>query len=186
MSAGERVPPGQGVTKAWPILHFGAPPAVPTAEWDLRVVGAVERELHLEWRALQRLPRIAVTADFHCVTGWSHLGAAWEGVSVAHLLALAGAPSSGFVRFWDGGAYDTTVPMEIALEPDVLLADREGGAALPRERGGPLRAVVPALYGWKSCKWVRVVEVLREERLGFWEVRGYANGADPWREERLV
>ena len=196
MSARERIPPGQGVTKGWPILHFGPVRDVPREAWDLRVIGAIERELRLSWDELQRLPRVRVTADFHCVTGWSHLDATWEGFAVGELLRRAGAridrapngsaANGGFVRFFDGGVYDTTVPMEVALGEDVLLADREGGAPLSAERGGPLRGVVPSLYGWKSCKWVRVIEVLREEQLGFWEVRGYANGADPWREQRLI
>jgi DMSO/TMAO reductase YedYZ molybdopterin-dependent catalytic subunit len=175
------------VTKGWPILHVGAPPDVAADAWDLRVGGAVEHELLLSPADLKALPRVEVVTDFHCVTGWSHLDARWEGVRLATVLERA-TPRAGarFVRLSDGRAYDTTVPLALALAPDAILADREGGAPLPRLRGGPLRAVVPRLYGWKSCKWLRAIELLEEEQLGFWEVRGYANGADPWREERLV
>ena len=52
------------------------------------------------------------------------------------------------------------------------------------DHGFPLRLVVPKLYGWKSAKWVRAIEFSAEDRRGFWEVRGYHNHADPWREER--
>lgn len=187
MDESERLPPGQGATTAWPVLHFGTVPAFDPAGWDLVVRGAVERELRFTWDEVQALPRREVVADFHCVTRWSHLDARWEGVPLAEFLERAGVrPDARFVRFADGEAYDTTIPLSVAQREDVLLADREAGEALPPPRGGPLRAVVPSLYGWKSCKWLRVVELLTEDRLGFWESRGYANGADPWREERLV
>jgi DMSO/TMAO reductase YedYZ molybdopterin-dependent catalytic subunit len=182
-----RIPPGQGVTPAWPVLHVGEVPAFDPGRWSLRVHGAVERELVLTWTAFGALERARRRADLHCVTAWTRLDLEWEGVALSTLLARAGvAPAARLVRFADGGFYDTTVPLELALSDGVLLADRQGGAPLPPQHGGPLRAVVPALYGWKSCKWVREVELLPEERLGFWECRGYANAADPWQEERLV
>jgi DMSO/TMAO reductase YedYZ molybdopterin-dependent catalytic subunit len=182
----ERVPPGQGVTRGWPLLHVGEVPAVPPERWRIAVGGEVERELELSWAEFLALPQAALTADFHCVTGWSRLDNRWEGVRLAELAARAGFRASArFVRFADPQGYDTTVPLEIALE-DGLLAHRHDGEPLAPEHGGPVRAVVPRLYGWKSCKWVTAVEFLPRERLGFWEVRGYHNGADPWKEERLV
>jgi DMSO/TMAO reductase YedYZ molybdopterin-dependent catalytic subunit len=181
-----RIPPGQGVTAGWPLLHVGEVPATPLERWTVRVHGDVERPLALGWDEWLALPVQRVRADFHCVTGWSTLDNEWEGVRVEELLERAGARGSArFVRFADPQGYDTTVPIAVA-RAEGLLAHRHGGAPLAREHGGPLRAVVPSLYAWKSCKWVVEVELLRAERLGFWEVRGYHNGADPWREERLV
>jgi len=182
----ERVPPGQGVTKGWPLLHVGTVPEVPAGGWRVTVAGAVARPLALDWESFLALPQARFTADFHCVTGWSKLDNDWEGVRLAELAERAGVrPEARFVRLADPQGYDTTVPLELALA-EGLLAHRHGGAPLPPEHGGPLRAVVPSLYAWKSCKWVTTVELLSEERLGFWELRGYHNGADPWREERLV
>jgi DMSO/TMAO reductase YedYZ molybdopterin-dependent catalytic subunit len=181
-----RVPPGQGVTKGWPLLHVGAVPATSAADWKVSVTGAVSRPLELSWSAFLALPQSSFTADFHCVTGWSKLDNAWEGVRLDELARRAGLdPAARFVRFADPQGYDTTVPLALGLA-EGLLAHRHDGAELASEHGGPLRAVVPSLYAWKSCKWVTTVEFLLEERLGFWELRGYHNGADPWREERLV
>jgi DMSO/TMAO reductase YedYZ molybdopterin-dependent catalytic subunit len=150
------------------------------------VLGEVEGPLDLAWRELLALPQTRVRADFHCVTGWSTLDNDWEGVALAELARRAAVtPAARFVRFADPQGYDTTVPLERALA-EGLLAHRHCGAPLAREHGGPLRAVVPGLYAWKSCKWVVRVEFLARENLGFWELRGYHNGADPWREERLV
>ena len=182
-----RVPPGQGVTRGWPVLHVGDVPEFDPTTWTLRVEGEVERGLELGWSELLALPIVRQVADFHCVTAWSRLDCAWEGVRLQELARLAGAHGeAAFVRFSDGRDYDTSLPVETALAGSVLLAHRVDGAPLPPAHGGPLRLVVPSRYGWKSCKWVREIEFLREDKLGFWELRGYHNGADPWREERLV
>jgi DMSO/TMAO reductase YedYZ molybdopterin-dependent catalytic subunit len=44
--------------------------------------------------------------------------------------------------------------------------------------------LVPKLYFWKSAKWVRGIEVLEQDEPGFWEVNGYHNVGDPWKEQR--
>jgi DMSO/TMAO reductase YedYZ molybdopterin-dependent catalytic subunit len=161
-------------------------PEIPAGGWRLALAGAVARPRTLDWAGFLELPRARVRADFHCVTGWSKLDNDWEGVRLDVLAREVGlAPAARFVRFADPQGYDTTVPLALALS-EGLLAHRHGGAELAREHGGPLRAVVPSLYAWKSCKWVATVEFLEREALGFWELRGYHNGADPWREERLV
>jgi len=181
-----RVPPGQGVTRGWPLLHVGSIPTTSRADWRVRVGGEVARALELPLDALLGLSRSVVRADFHCVTGWSTLDNEWEGVRLETLAEHAGLRETArFVRFADPQGYETTVPLSLALA-EGLLAQRHGGRELAREHGGPLRAVVPSLYAWKSCKWVVEVEFLARERLGFWELRGYHNGADPWKEERLV
>ena len=54
-----------------------------------------------------------------------------------------------------------------------------------RENGGPARIIIPKLYAWKGAKFVRSIEFLEKDKLGFWEVRGYSNTADPWTEDRF-
>lgn len=183
----ERVPPGQHVTRGWPVLHFGPVPAFDPAAWRLSIGGACERPFALSWEEFRELPRAEVRADFHCVTSWSTLDNRWSGVLLLELARRAMLRHTArFVRFSDGGHYDTTVPLEAMLEPEALLATEHDGRPLAAIHGGPVRAVIPSLYAWKSCKWVRQVEFLERDRLGFWERRGYHNGADPWKEQRLV
>jgi DMSO/TMAO reductase YedYZ molybdopterin-dependent catalytic subunit len=55
---------------------------------------------------------------------------------------------------------------------------------LAPEHGGPARLLVPALYFWKSAKWVRGLKLTEQDEPGFWEVNGYHNHGDPWREQR--
>jgi hypothetical protein len=38
----------------------------------------------------------------------------------------------------------------------------------------------------EGAKFVRQIEFAAEDRLGFWEVRGYSSTADPWTEDRFV
>ena len=48
-----------------------------------------------------------------------------------------------------------------------------------------VRMITPRLYAWKGAKWIRKVEFLTEEQLGFWELRGYSNRARPWANDRF-
>ena len=60
------------------------------------------------------------------------------------------------------------------------------GAPVSREHGGPARVIIPKLYAWKGAKFIKSITFLEEDKLGFWEVRGYSNTADPWKEERYA
>ena len=182
-----RVPPGQFPTEGWPVLHVGDVPAFDPRNWDFRVGGLVEKPLRIDWEEFASLPRHRILADFHCVTAWTRPDNSWEGVALRTLAERVEVKREArFVRFTDGGTYDTTLPLLVALAEDALLATHHDGEPLPAEHGGPLRLVVPKRYGWKSVKWVRTADFLAEDRLGFWEVRGYSNSADPWREERYA
>ncbi|MEE9202072.1 MAG: sulfite oxidase-like oxidoreductase [Dehalococcoidia bacterium] len=181
----ERVPPGQGITQGLPILHIGPVPAFHPESWDFRVGGLVGSNLVLSWEEFNRLPMVTVTADFHCVTGWSRLDVAWEGVAFSTIASLAcPAPEAQFVLVHAEHGYTTNLPLSDLKQDDVLLALKLEGRPLEAEHGGPLRLVVPKKYAYKAAKWVRGVEFLREEVLGYWEARGYSNTADPWTEDR--
>jgi DMSO/TMAO reductase YedYZ molybdopterin-dependent catalytic subunit len=76
------------------------------------------------------------------------------------------------------------LPLEIALQPDVVLAYKLWDEELPPQHGYPLRLVVPKRYAYKSAKWVKEIKFLERDMKGFWESRGYSNSADPFKEER--
>ncbi len=44
---------------------------------------------------------------------------------------------------------------------------------------------MPHLYAWKGAKFLNRIEFIKADKLGFWEVRGYHNHADPWTEQRF-
>lgn len=182
---GGRVPPGQRVTRGWPVLHEGRVPRFDPATWRLEIDGACERTIALTYDELRALPNVAIHADMHCVTGWSKLDMDWNGVSLRTLLELA-SPSAdaGHVLVHAEKGYTANLPLVSVLDDDVLVAWGQGGVDLAPKHGFPLRLVVPKLYAWKSVKWVRRIELLPSDRRGYWEVRGYHNRADPWLEER--
>ena len=180
-----RLPPGQSLTLKWPVLHSGSVPAFDPAAWDFRTLGLVEVPLSLTWDEFLKLPRTQVTADFHCVTRWSHFDNHWEGVpfrAVWDLTRPRAEATHVLVHAEEG--YTTNIPLSDLLEENVLFALQHDGAPLPAEHGGPLRLVVPKLYAWKSAKWVRGLEFLGHDRAGFWERNGYHMYGDPWKEQR--
>jgi DMSO/TMAO reductase YedYZ molybdopterin-dependent catalytic subunit len=181
----QRLPPGQRKVENWPVLDLGIQPAVAIEDWRLGVDGLVETPLTWDWAGFRALPVFHDVSDIHCVTAWSRFDNAWEGVSARDILAAARPkPEARFVVFHSYDDYTTNLPLADFAEPDVLLAYSWQGQPLPREHGGPVRAIVPKLYFWKSAKWIRRIELLAEDRSGFWEERGYNNHGDPWREER--
>jgi len=80
--------------------------------------------------------------------------------------------------------YTTSVPLEVLDDEDVLLCTGWNGQDLTVEHGWPLRLLVPKKYFWKSAKWLRGLEFMTKNRLGFWEQRGYHDEADPFKEQR--
>ncbi|MGL4464144.1 MAG: sulfite oxidase-like oxidoreductase [Planctomycetia bacterium] len=177
-----RIPPGQARTRKWPVLHYGRVPTVDTAAWTFEVFGLVETPLSFTWGEFQALPRVKVFSDFHCVTRWSRLDNVWEGVSVAELLRRAGVkPGVKYViaHGYDDG-FTTNMPFADFAGEDCLVADLHDGEPLTADHGGPARLIVPKLYAWKSCKWLRALELAPVDRPGLWERNGYHNHGDPW------
>jgi DMSO/TMAO reductase YedYZ molybdopterin-dependent catalytic subunit len=181
-----RLPPGQVLTLKFPVLQFGQVPSYPDlSTWDLRVWGAVEQPFTLRWAEVRQLPVREVTLDIHCVTRWSKLDTTWEGAPLTHIAQAASVkPEARHVIFHSEYGYTTNVPMEVALQPDALIAWNFDGKPLEPEHGYPLRGLMPGRYFWKSAKWLRGIEFSVEDQPGFWERNGYNNNADPWREER--
>jgi DMSO/TMAO reductase YedYZ molybdopterin-dependent catalytic subunit len=185
-----RVPPGQYVTDKFPVLHYGSVPKYTNVEeqWDLRCWGELTEPIRFSFREFRALPTTTIKTDIHCVTRWSKLDTVWEGVSfrefLRHIPPLK--PSARFVIAHSEQGYTANLPLDVLLDDDVLLAYKYDGQELTPEHGYPLRLLVPKKYFWKSAKWLRGIEFLDHDRLGFWERYGYNNNADPWREERYA
>jgi DMSO/TMAO reductase YedYZ molybdopterin-dependent catalytic subunit len=181
----ERVPPGQYLTERFPVLTVGSNPAFDLSTWDLQVFGEVDDELQLSWDELMALPQKDVVVDIHCVTRWSKLDTAWRGVPVRDVLERARVrPSGKFLMAYSEGGYTTNLSLDVVTQDDVLLAHTYDGKPLEPDHGAPLRLLVPKRYFWKSAKFLRRLEVMSEDRMGFWELNGYHNDADPWKEQR--
>lgn len=193
-----RLPPGQSLTLKFPVLHYGPIPPFDPETWDFRIWGEVAEELRWTWEEFQHLPRIKVVMDIHCVTRWSKFDTTWEGVSLKQLVEagiVRPKPETAYVVQHCEYGYTTNIPLSVALGDNFLLATHFNGEPLTPEHGYPLRGVVGAIPGrkdlkdiylWKGGKWLRGLEFLKEDRLGFWEQAGYHNEADIWREQRFA
>lgn len=182
---GTRLPPGQREVKNWPVLDLGVRPEIATAEWRLRVDGLVAAPVVWDWDTFLAQPQVTLVSDIHCVTGWSRFDNAWTGVHVAHLLDIVRPKAEArHCVFHSHDGYTANVGTDRFADADVLLAHAWDGAPLESAHGGPVRAVIPKRYFWKSAKWIKRIEFRRDDAPGFWELRGYHNEGDPWTEQR--
>ncbi|MGP6155934.1 MAG: sulfite oxidase-like oxidoreductase [Vulcanimicrobiaceae bacterium] len=179
------VPPGQQLTDGFPVLHVGDVPRFDPQTWRLRFFGLCDNPFELSWDQLRAEPSQEWRGDIHCVTRWSKQNTIWRGVPFKRLVERAKpkAQVTHVVQHADND-YTTNLPLEAMLGDDCLVAYEFDGRALEPIHGGPVRMLVPKLYFWKSAKWVNGIEFLDHDEKGFWEVRGYHNEADPWKEER--
>ena len=186
-----RLPPGQSASIKWPVLHVGAEPVFDPMTWDFKAGGLVESPLTLSWDQMMALPHREVVSDFHCVTKWSTFDNRWAGIGIREILSRARPkPEAKYVmalghvnekRY----GYSTNMPVRDLDRADVLLAMKRNGEDIAAEHGGPLRLVVPHLYAWKSCKWIRGLVFMAEDKAGYWENAGYHMRGDPFQEERF-
>jgi DMSO/TMAO reductase YedYZ molybdopterin-dependent catalytic subunit len=192
-----RLPPGQSLTKKFPVLHYGPVPRFDPESWDFRVWGEVEEPVRWTWEEFQKLPRTRLVMDIHCVTRWSKFDTEWEGVSVRTLVDegfIRLKPEARFVVEHAEYGYTTNLPLEVGLADNFLLATHFDGQPISPDHGYPLRGIVGKIpgredlkvpYFWKGAKWLRGLEFLKSDQPGFWEQAGYHNEADVWKEQRF-
>jgi DMSO/TMAO reductase YedYZ molybdopterin-dependent catalytic subunit len=179
-----RIPPGQHLEEDFPVLSAGPTPRIRIADWTFTLKVGPRPVKSWSWTEFNALPMTQMTRDIHCVTTWSKLDTAWEGVLVDDILKAASieAPTP-YVLAHSFDGYSTNVPMK-DLAGKAMVALRYDGEPLDSDHGGPARLLVPHLYFWKSAKWLNGLQFTERDEAGFWELRGYHMYGDPWREQR--
>jgi DMSO/TMAO reductase YedYZ molybdopterin-dependent catalytic subunit len=192
-----RLPPGQSLTQKFPVLHYGPVPKFNAAAWDFRIWGEVENDVVWSWDEFSQLPRTKLVMDIHCVTRWSKFDTSWEGVSVRALIdsgLIKVRPSASHVLQHAEYGFTANLPLEVVLADNFLLATHFDGEPITPDHGYPLRGIVGHIpgrddlavpYFWKGAKWLRGLEFMTTDKLGFWEQAGYHNEADVWKEQRF-
>jgi DMSO/TMAO reductase YedYZ molybdopterin-dependent catalytic subunit len=181
-AAADRLPPGQYLTRDFPVLSAGPTPRTALADWTFSISGEVEPR-QWTWEEFRKLPSETIRRDIHCVTKWSKFDTVWEGVPVDTLLKGINTSAGYLMAFSDGG-YTTNLPLADVTDGKAWVAFAFGGSPLAPEHGGPARLLVPHLYFWKSAKWLRGLRFMPRDEPGFWEMYGYHMYGDPWREQR--
>ena len=180
-----KLPPGQILTKKFPVVGEKQPTdaALDLGKWRLRVHGLVNRPFTWTWSDFKILAEDERTADIHCVTGWSRFDCHFTGVPLKTILEYVGImPEAKFVRFeaYSSRRHATSLPLDLALE-DTWLVHSFDGKPLDHSHGFPLRVLTPSRYFYKSLKWLHRIELMAQDRLGYWERESsYHNNGDPW------
>ena len=161
-----------------PVFWAEGQPAIPEAGYQLAVGGLVDHPVTLDLAGIRHLAVDTVDCRLTSVTRWS-VRAAWRGMLMSRLAAMVKPMAEArFVRFTSfGGAYTTAVALADLEHPRALLAVAANGVDLPVEYGGPVRAVFPQLWGYKSAKSLVAVDYLPANESGYWEQRGYEGDA---------
>jgi len=172
----------------WGVEHPGIVkklPKISRRDWSLKIDGLVSVTVDLTWDDFMGFPQIISTSDFHCVETWSVLGQKWEGVLFREIvLYVKPKKTSKFVWFESLDGYTTSLLLQDLMGDDVLLAHTLNDEPLHPSIGGPVRLIVPNKYAYKSPMWVKHIEFIKDDRLGFWEKGIYSNSADVWTDDR--
>jgi DMSO/TMAO reductase YedYZ molybdopterin-dependent catalytic subunit len=157
-----------------PAFKAGGMPAMDLQHYSLFVGGLVEEEKHFSWQEILSMSKSRVNCRLTSVSGWS-VRVDWEGIQWEDFLRrIPISFGTDHVRFTSvGGAYRTTALLKDLENPRVLLAYGVNGNPIEAEYGGPLRMIIPNLWGYKSCKWLGKIEFVNQEEGGYWEDRGY-------------
>jgi DMSO/TMAO reductase YedYZ molybdopterin-dependent catalytic subunit len=184
----DRVPPGQFVTRDFPVLSAGPTQRTPVENWSLELRRGADLLARWSWPEFAALPQTTQTLDIHCVTKWSKLGTRWHGVTFDDLMKAAGlaAPPHQYLMAHCDGGYTTNHMVADLVEGKAMVATHFDDTPLSATHGGPARLLVPRLYFWKSAKWLRRLVFMETNTPGFWESLGYHIHGDPWREQRYT
>jgi DMSO/TMAO reductase YedYZ molybdopterin-dependent catalytic subunit len=183
--SGHKLPPGQYETQGFPVLSAGPTPRIPLDRWQFTIATEQGKTHSWSWPQFLSLPQEEVRVDIHCVTKWSKFDTVWQGVAVDTLLRNV-ETAVGFVTVHSYGGYTTNLRLADLRDGKAWIVHQFDGRPLEPEHGGPARLLVPHLYFWKSAKWVNGLTLTSEDKPGFWELFGYNNHGDPWREQRYT
>jgi DMSO/TMAO reductase YedYZ molybdopterin-dependent catalytic subunit len=168
------LPSGQQAIDFFP--RFGVPafaerwPQLPDQP-SLTIGGLVEAPVTLALSDLGALPRLEITADFHCVTTWTRKGLRWSGYRLRDVLNDLVVPrclpnsAARYLGFASLDGYRTCVDLR-DVDDETLFADQLDGASLSIEHGAPIRIIAPGLYGYKNAKHVCGIDFLSRFRRG--------------------
>ena len=137
------LPPGQYLTEDFPVLSAGPTPKITLDDWEFTLTTEGGAARKWSWKEFRALPSVPIRTDIHCVTRWSKLATAWEGVSLDTLLdGIATAASFALAESY--GGYTTNLPLA-----DLATARR--GSPF----GTAARISLPSTAGRLDC-WFRI------------------------------
>ena len=152
---------------------------VDIATYKLTIDGLVDEPKTFSYSEVRALDAYERLITLHCVEGWDAT-ILWKGVLLSDLIGLAGAkPEAVTVIFSAVDGYTTSLPLQTILDGQLILAYSANGIDLPPEMGYPFIVVAEDKLGYKWARWVNRITLSDDANYaGFWEQRGYSNGAE--------
>lgn len=157
-----------------PVFAAEGIPDIPEEDYILVVNGLIKRKRTFSLSEIKQMPFSRINSRLTSVSGWS-VRADWDGVTWNDFVKeIEPDPEADHVNFHSyGGGYTTAVSLKDLSYSKVMLVYAVEGEPLELEYGGPLRMIVPNLWGYKSCKWLMRIEFINGIVGGYWEDRGY-------------
>jgi DMSO/TMAO reductase YedYZ molybdopterin-dependent catalytic subunit len=176
--SGEDIEPITPTDRFYTVTKNVVDPDIDRERWRLEVGGAVDNEMTLAFDDLQDYEQIDQESTLMCISNRIGAGlfsnAKWRGVRMQDVLMAAGVQDEAYeVKLTGADAFVDTFGMDYALDENTLLVYQINDVPLPREHGFPVRVVVPGLYGEKNVKWVTRIDVVTEDKQGFYEKQGW-------------
>ena len=174
------------------VRNHGTVPALDAANYLLTVGGYVRVPLCLSLAELREgFEPVTVPATLACAGnrrrelgsipgtvpwGPGAIGSAeWTGARLRDVLRAAGvAPVARHVILTGadevkGERFGGSIPLDKAVQPDVVLAYAMNGEPLTGAHGFPVRAIVPGYIGARNVKWLTAISVQREASRSFFQ-----------------
>jgi DMSO/TMAO reductase YedYZ molybdopterin-dependent catalytic subunit len=158
-------------------------PRVLIDEWRLDIKGLVQSPFSLTYDQLLDLEAVEQLHTLECIS--NYVGgdlistALWTGVPLRDLLGRAQVqPGAYDVAFTSVDGYTDSIPIAKAMEDRTLVAYLMNGKTVPQDHGYPARMLVPNIYGMKNVKWIRTIEVVNYDFIGFWQGQGWSDSAN--------
>ena len=161
--------------------HF-AVPQIDLAAWRLRLTGCIDSAAEFRWDELDAMPQRSVFATLECAgNGRSYLeqraagvqwgrgavgNAEWSGVPFRDLVENRQIDERALEIVFQGAdqgreggvegeiSFARSLPLDVALHPDTVVALRMNGEPLTPGHGRPARLIMPGWYGVASVKWL--------------------------------
>ncbi|MFN3974932.1 MAG: molybdopterin-dependent oxidoreductase [Dehalococcoidia bacterium] len=157
-------------------------PQLDAGQWTLQVDGLVGAPFTLTYQDLLALPAVELPVTLQCISnpvGGDLISTAiWKGVPLKRLLEQARLQEGvRKVALFAADGYSDSLPLDVAIQEQVLVAYAMNGEPLPYKHGFPARLLVPGRYGLKSVKWLTRIRPVAEDFKGFWQEQGWSDTA---------
>ncbi|MHB8630666.1 MAG: molybdopterin-dependent oxidoreductase, partial [Candidatus Limnocylindria bacterium] len=155
-------------------------PSVEATKWKLDIGGSVERPFSLTYDDLLNLDAVEQLKTLECISNEVGGGlistALWTGVPLRDLLVRARPKAETYdVKLTSVDGYTDSIRIDKAMDPDTIVAYLMNGVTIPQDHGYPARLLVPDIYGMKNVKWLRSIECVTFDYLGYWQERGWSD-----------